>query len=761
VRRAATLAALAALMVAAPGASANPITFPADPGFSAGSAWTASAQCQLLCTATGTQPASGGNPGGEALASYTTVANVLGLTSGSVDFTSSAFTWTGSSPASATLHLDTKASVGTLLALGGSAGATVGLTDVTAAHTTNLKSLSFGGGQAWTGTDVPVPSSLLTAGHSYKLAIHTSFSAVVAVLGGATVAYDNVTLAATRAVPVVSGPVVGTPTTTTVRIGAGADTAGADATYHVEYGATTSYGSATADSALAGTAGIVPIGVTLTGLTPLTTYHARLVVTSDGGTGYGPDVSFTTAAIGSPVLPLVPEVGAVTADVADARAADVSAVVQTNGLIGSDYRFEYGTTTAYGSATATAAVPTGDAGGWSLVEQLLTGLTPGTTYHVRAAVRLGVIWFNGADVTFTTPAAQAPAIGAPVVTAGTTGAQVGAAITPNTAATQWHVEYGLTAAYGQQSPARTLPAGHHPTQGVYDIAGLRADTAYHFRFVAISQDGTTYGADQAFRTTAGDDGGPTQAEGQDGGTTPATTAATPAAEVPATPAAPTATKAAVPPACRSVRVLTRSRGISLRMERFVTAGAPLTITPQRKAKAIKKVTLDGKAVAAKVKGRKVSLGAAQLKVGRHVLRVGTGVRAARLKLAIASCRSSLSVRTAGGRSRVVLAAVPGTTSVVLTLPKAYAKAIGAATLSIRANGKSKAIAIRNRTAFTAAAGLKVARRGASVTISGLPLNVTDVRLVLATKRLAARGVSATVATAKATSRLRARAITTK
>ncbi|MCW2994622.1 MAG: hypothetical protein JWQ18_2117, partial [Conexibacter sp.] len=550
-RRAAILAALAALTVAAPGASANPITFPADPGFSTGSAWTASSQCNLLCTATGTQPATGGNPGGEALASYGTVANVLGLAAGSVDFTSSAFAWSGGTPAAATLHLDAKASVSTLLALGGSAGATIGLADLTAAHTTNLRSLAFTAAQPWTGTDVAVPSSLLVAGHSYQLSIHTTFSATLAVLGGATVAYDNVQLAATRAVPVVSGPIVGTPTTTSVHVGAGADTAGADATYHLEYGATTAYGSATSDTALAGAPGTVPIGVNLTGLSPATTYHARLVVTSDGGTGYGPDVSFTTAALGAPVLPLVPDVGAVTADVSDARAADVAAVVQTNGLVGSDYRFEYGTTTSYGSATATVAVPAGDAGGWSILEQLLTGLTPGTTYHVRAAVRLGVLSFYGADTTFTTPAAQAPSLGTAMVTPGITRAQVSAAITPHTSATRWHVDYGTTTAYGRASAGFDLPAGDQPTQGVVDLTGLSPDTAYHFRFVAISQDGTATGADQAFRTAVDD--GTTQAEGTDGGstdggttdggttTTPAAPVAAPAAVTPA----PVATKAAV------------------------------------------------------------------------------------------------------------------------------------------------------------------------------------------------------------------------
>ncbi len=491
-----------------------------------------------------------------------------------------------------------------------------------------------------------------------------------------------------------------------MHLGAGVDTAGADASYHLEYGATTSYGSTTSDVALTGAAGVQPIGINLTGLTPLSIYHGRFVVTSDGGTGYGPDMSFVTAAIGAPVLPLVPDVGAVAVTVDGAHAAHVSAVVQTNGLLGTDYRFEYGTTTAYGSTTATIAVPGTDTDGWSLLGQSLSGLVPSTTYHVRASVRLGVLWFSGADVTFTTPAVPAPPVDPP-------------ADPP--------VDPPVNPPVDPPADPPVDPPADPPVDPPADPpAHTPADT-------------------------------PAQTTTHDGG---AVVTTTPAA-VPATTVDPTTTTAAVPPACRAVRVLSRSRGIGVQMENFVTAGAPLTITPQRKAKSIKRVTVDGTVVAVSVKGRKVGLGATQLKPGRHVIRVGTGAHAAGLGVVIASCRSSLSVRTAAGRSRIVLAAVPGTASATFALPKAYGKVLGSGTLSVRANGKTKSIAIKHRTAFSAAAGLKVARAGASVTISGLPANVTDVRLVLKTKRLAARGVSAVVATAQATGRLKARAIGTK
>jgi hypothetical protein len=198
------------------------------------------------------------------------------------------------------------------------------------------------------------------------------------------------------------------------------------------------------------------------------------------------------------------------------------------------------------------------------------------------------------------------------------------------------------------------------------------------------------------------------------------------------------------------------------MDNFVTDGAPLAITPRAKAKSITKVTVDGKVVKATIKGRTVRLSAAQLKLGRHTIVVGAGKNAARLTVSAGACASSLAVRAAGGHSRVVLAAVPGTTTAMFALPKAYIKALGTATLSVRSGGRTRTVKIANRAAFTAAAGVKVTRKAASLTVAGLPANVTEVRLTLTTaKRLAAQGVSATVATAKRAARLRARAIGTR
>ena len=61
----------------------------------------------------------------------------------------------------------------------------------------------------------------------------------------------------------------------------------------LEYGTSTSYGSKTAQVAVSGT-GDVDVGVTLTGLSPGTLYHARFVIANAVATTPGDDVTFTT-----------------------------------------------------------------------------------------------------------------------------------------------------------------------------------------------------------------------------------------------------------------------------------------------------------------------------------------------------------------------------------------------------------------------------------------------------------------------------------
>jgi streptogramin lyase/phosphodiesterase/alkaline phosphatase D-like protein len=71
---------------------------------------------------------------------------------------------------------------------------------------------------------------------------------------------------------------------------------GLGSTYRFEYGPTTSYGSSAPLNGASAGAGTTAIkeSATLTELKPATTYHYRISATSNGGTSYGKDKTFTT-----------------------------------------------------------------------------------------------------------------------------------------------------------------------------------------------------------------------------------------------------------------------------------------------------------------------------------------------------------------------------------------------------------------------------------------------------------------------------------
>src|SRR5262249_54013816 len=111
-----------------------------------------------------------------------------------------------------------------------------------------------------------------------------------------------------------------------------------------------------------------------------------------GGTSHSQELSFTTLA--------APSIGADEVSGVTQTTASLTAQVNPN-LSATTYRFEYGPTAEYGSATressqigADAAVHTASA--------RLSGLMPGTTYHFRVVATNGVGKTADSDQVFTT-----------------------------------------------------------------------------------------------------------------------------------------------------------------------------------------------------------------------------------------------------------------------------------------------------------------------------------------------------------------------
>ena len=176
----------------------------------------------------------------------------------------------------------------------------------------------------------------------------------------------------------------------------------------------------------------------------------------------------------------------------------VAGTVNPNGTATS-YHFQYGTSTSYGSSTAST-----DAGAGSAdvpVSANLTGLASSTSYHYRLVVVSSAGTTDGADQTFTTTTPPAVTTGA-ASRIGRSWAGLSGTVDPKGQSTSYYFRYGTTTAYGLQSTPASAGSGSGPVGVHSNIYGLTPLTTYHYQLVAQSAGGTSYGADQTLATTS-------------------------------------------------------------------------------------------------------------------------------------------------------------------------------------------------------------------------------------------------------------------
>lgn len=106
--------------------------------------------------------------------------------------------------------------------------------------------------------------------------------------------------------------------------------------------------------------------------------------------------------------------------------------------------------------------------------------------------------------------ALAPAIahadGPPAVTTGLAGsltpqsASVVGTVNANGFKTRYFFDYGTSKKYGKRTARQNAGAGATPLAATAGVSGLRSNTKYHYRLVAVNAKGTTRGADRTFKT---------------------------------------------------------------------------------------------------------------------------------------------------------------------------------------------------------------------------------------------------------------------
>ncbi len=96
------------------------------------------------------------------------------------------------------------------------------------------------------------------------------------------------------ALPTVTTGLASNRTTTSATVAATINPNGVPTTYHIDYGLTTGYDSATTETSAGSGSSPVPVSVPLSGLTPGTHYHYRVVATTSVGSATGADATFKT-----------------------------------------------------------------------------------------------------------------------------------------------------------------------------------------------------------------------------------------------------------------------------------------------------------------------------------------------------------------------------------------------------------------------------------------------------------------------------------
>ena len=236
------------------------------------------------------------------------------------------------------------------------------------------------------------------------------------------------------------------------------------ATSTINYGLTTSYGTASSSLSLATTTSF-----SLTGLTAGTLYHFRISASdASGNLATSSDLTFTTTA---PVSS-APTVTVEAVSSLATSSATLNGTVTADGNASSTVRgFNYGLNTSYGSTASTTG-----SFGTGAFSQGVSGLTPSTLYHVQAFATNSGGTGTSSDVTFTTSAP--PDTTPPVISS------IATSSTVSTATISWStnenatstVRYGTTTGYGSASSSAALSTSPSIT-----VSGLAAATTYHFQ----------------------------------------------------------------------------------------------------------------------------------------------------------------------------------------------------------------------------------------------------------------------------------------
>ena len=240
-------------------------------------------------------------------------------------------------------------------------------------------------------------------------------------------------------------------------------------------------------------------------LTPRTTYFYRALATNASGTTPGAIEHFTTT--GTPVVTTAPAQSPTRTTVSLSGTVDPGGETTTYHLAyttAADYQPGEANPYTNGLTTANSTLPATDFTAHQTVPVLAIELRPGTTYHYALVASNQAGTTIGPDMSFTTAAPTPPVANTgPASAISQTSATLSGSVDTRELPTVSQFEFGSTPGAGSLIPASPTPGTGTLQALTANIPGnLHPDTTYFYRTVATNADGTTYGQENSFTTTA-------------------------------------------------------------------------------------------------------------------------------------------------------------------------------------------------------------------------------------------------------------------
>ena len=166
--------------------------------------------------------------------------------------------------------------------------------------------------------------------------------------------------------------------------------------------------------------------------------------------------------------------------------------------VATTYYFQYGTTTNW-TESSTQAVEVGSGTSTLKESASIMGLAAGTTYYYRIVATSAIGTSEGSAQSFTMQPPPA------VATNEATNVQqeqatISGTVNPNGLDTHYYFQYGLSAEYGLSTASTDAGSGTSGAPENATTTNLQPSRIYHYRIVASSAAGTSYGGDRSFET---------------------------------------------------------------------------------------------------------------------------------------------------------------------------------------------------------------------------------------------------------------------